>query len=90
MPIEILTRQDLLDTEQRILAAIKKMIDDIPPPLDEKSWLRTEEVMELLKMSHRKLLRLRSAGTLKASRIGRILYYDYRYIRLLMMHKSQG
>jgi hypothetical protein len=90
MPVEILTRQDLYDFERRLLAEIRKLVDLIPPKPEEKTYIRTEEVMQLLKVSHRTLLRFRSEGTLKATRIGRILYYDYRYIRLLMMHKRLG
>lgn len=89
MPVEILTRQDLHDFERRLMAEMRKLVDLIPPPVEEKSWLRTEEVIKLLKVSQRTLLRFRSEGTLKATRIGRTLYYDYRYIRLLMQHKRQ-
>jgi len=89
MPVEILTKQDLREFEQRLLASLQKLIDSIPPPPGEKNWLRSAEVRQLLKISPRTLQRLRVNGTLKCARIGQILYYDYRYVQLLLQSRQR-
>jgi hypothetical protein len=84
MPVEIITLQDLLAAEQRILAAIKKLIDELPPPPGETNWVRAAEVRKQLNISSRTLQRLRTRGTLKWAKVGQIVYYDYRYVHLLI------
>lgn len=89
MPVEIITLQDLHDFERRLLASIQQLIFQIPPPAEDKSWLRPEEVMKQLNISSRTLRRMSKDGTLKCARIGRTPYYDYRYVRLLLHHRAQ-
>ena len=89
MPREIITLQDLLEVEQRIIATIKKLIDEQPPPPEETTWLRSAEVRKLLKISLRTLQRYRGNGTLKYAWVGNIVYYDYRYVQLLLKAKQR-
>jgi len=84
MPVEVITKQDLVEFEQHMLREIQKIIDNFAQPPEEKTWLKSEEVKLLLKMSTSTLQKLRNNGTVKCAKIGGILYYDYHYIRLLL------
>jgi len=84
MPVEIVTKQDLLALEQRLLGELQKIMDALQLPPPGKTWLRTDEVRMLLKISDRTLQRLRNNGTLKYTRIGQVLYYDNLCVRQLL------
>lgn len=84
MPVEIITKQDLLEFEQRLSSHIQMLFETLSPPAAEKTWLKSEEVMQLLEISPGKLKHLRKQGTLKCTKIGGIFYYNLPYIRQLL------
>lgn len=86
MNIDILTKEDLQEFKVELLEEIKKLIDI--KSSKNKSWLRTTEVKELLKISTGTLQNLRINGTLSYTRIGGTLYYKYKDIERLLDSKS--
>ena len=76
MTLEILTKEDLYQFKNELLADIKKIIkgDD---NATSKKWLKSKEVIKLLNISPGTLQNLRINGTLKYKRIGGIIYYNY-------------
>lgn len=86
MNIDILTKEDLQEFKVELLEEIKKLIDI--KSSENKSWLRTTEVKELLKISTGTLQNLRINGILSYTRIGGTLYYKYKDIERLLDSKS--
>jgi hypothetical protein len=75
MAVEIITKEDLLQFEERLTITIKSLLSgksDTPP-----KWLKSYQVKNLLKISPNTLHKLRMDGTLKFTKIGGILYYSY-------------
>ncbi|MBD1365370.1 helix-turn-helix domain-containing protein [Mucilaginibacter sp. ZT4R22] len=83
MTVELVTKEDLLELESRLLAAIKKLV-----PMDgedtAKKWLKSNEVRKLLKISPGTLQNLRINGTLSFTRIGSLIYYKQDDINKLL------
>lgn len=71
--IDILTKEDLEQFRQQLLADIKNLIGS--PGQQVKQWLKSAEVRKLLKISPGTLQNLRINGTLQFTRIGSIIYY---------------
>ncbi|AZA56292.1 helix-turn-helix domain-containing protein [Chryseobacterium shandongense] len=82
MNIDILTNEDLQEFKAELLDEIKKLFDI--KRSEKKSWLRSTEVKELLKISSGTLQKLRVNGTLSYTRIGGTLYYNYKDIEQLL------
>ena len=74
MTLEILTKEDLYQFKNELLADIKKIIkgDD---NATSKKWLKSKEVIKLLNISPGTLQNLRINGTLTYTKIGGIIYY---------------
>ncbi|WP_375180833.1 helix-turn-helix domain-containing protein [Chryseobacterium sp.] len=86
MNINILTKEDLQEFKVELLEEIKKLIDI--KSSENKSWLRSTEVKELLKISTGTLQKLRINGTLSYTRVGGTLYYKHADIERLLNSKS--
>ena len=74
MSVEIITKEDLLEFEYRLLAEIRKLLSGGEKD-GSKQWLKSCEVRKLLKISPGTLLKFRINGTLAFTRVGSILYY---------------
>ncbi|SEM99985.1 hypothetical protein SAMN05192574_102130 [Mucilaginibacter gossypiicola] len=72
--IEIATKQDLLDLEERIIEEIRKSKG---APEEPRKLLKSYQVKNLLKISPGTLQNLRVNGTLPFTRVGGIIYYKY-------------
>ena len=78
MAAEIITKEDLEAFGNKLIAEIKNIIGK---PGDEPAkWLKSYQVKNLLKISPNTLHKLRLEGTLKPTKIGGILYYNYQDI----------
>ncbi len=86
MAVELLTRQDLQSFKQELLSDIQKILKDHSPE-PGKQWLKSYEVRQMLGISRGTLQNLRTNGTLNATRIGGLMFYDYNDIKKLMMKK---
>ncbi|GGG51578.1 helix-turn-helix domain-containing protein [Bizionia arctica] len=73
MPTAILTTDDLYQFKTELFDEIKSILSKAQP---SKKYLRSTEVMELLKLSPGTLQNLRVNGTLPYTKLGGIIYYD--------------
>ena len=82
MALEVLTKEDLQQFKSELLEDIKNLFKI--RITEQKLWLRSAEVKELLKCSSGTLQNLRINGTLRYSRVGGNLYYNYQDIEKLL------
>lgn len=73
MSLQILTKEDLLNFKVELLAELKTLMKGNES--NQKKWLRSKEVEELLKISSGTLQNYRINGTIKWSKIGSTYYY---------------
>ena len=83
MAISIITKEDLQQFKIELLEGIKELLQ--VRTTEQKLWLRTSEVKELLNISSGTLQNLRINGTLSYTKIGGLLYYNYKDIEKLLM-----
>lgn len=75
MPTSIITTDDLREFKLELLEEIKELLF-AKGGSKGKQWLKSTEVMELLKISPGTLQNLRVNGTLPYTKIGGLIYYD--------------
>ena len=74
MAIEVITREDLNEFRTLLLNDLKEIFKI--QPHQNKQWLKSKEVRNLLNISPGTLQTLRINKTLSYTKIGGILYYD--------------
>ena len=84
---QLLTKEDLHEFEQKLLQNLKEFVKN---NAEQKKWLKSSEVLQLLKISPTTLFNLRVRGTLKASKIGNITYFSYDEIHQLMINSQKN
>jgi hypothetical protein len=82
MSVTILTKEDLQEFKKELLQEIKATLEQ--GPAKPKKWLRSPAVREILQVSPGTLQTLRINGTLKYSKLGGIVFYDYDHIQKLL------
>jgi len=75
MPTSIITTEDLKDFKEEMLSDIKELLSKQLKGVNKK-WLKSTEVMEMLKISPGTLQSFRVNGTLPFTKIGGIIYYE--------------
>ena len=86
MAIEVITREDLNEFRDLLLNDLKEII--VTKPQNQKRWLKSSEVKNLLNVSAGTLQNLRINGTLSYSKIGGILFYSSETIEKLLEHNK--
>lgn len=86
MAVSIITKEDLQEFKTELLEEIKNLFQF--RNTEQKLWLRSAEVKELLKISSGTLQNLRVNGTLRYSRVGGTLYYNYQDIEKLLQSEK--
>lgn len=84
MPANILTTEDLMEFKQELLEEFKKLLNH-QGSISHKRWLKSTEVMDLLKISPGTLQNFRINGTIPYTKIGGILYYDSEEINKILI-----
>ncbi|TMU50755.1 helix-turn-helix domain-containing protein [Flagellimonas algicola] len=79
MSATIITTEDLREFKMELLDGIKQLLKDQDGKANKK-WLKSNEVRELLGISPGTLQNLRINGTLRYTKMGGILYYEYNEI----------
>ena len=79
MAATIITTEDLQEFKHELLHEIKELINT-KGNFQQKKWLKSPEVRELLSISPGTLQNLRINGTLPYSKVGGVIYYDYEEI----------
>ncbi|TRX32982.1 helix-turn-helix domain-containing protein [Flavobacterium sp. ZT3R18] len=83
MAATIITTEDLIEFKKELLEEIKKIFES-QTTTQNKKWLKSAEVRELLNISPGTLQNLRINGTLSYTKIGGIMYYDNQDIDKLL------
>lgn len=82
---QLLTINDLITFKSELLTEISKLFQQsVIKGSQSKAWLKSKEVRELLKVSGGKLLTMRVNGTLPYTRIGGVIYYEYKDIEQML------
>lgn len=76
MAMEILTSEDLQRFKAELLEELRILFEENLKPHETKKWLKTPEVLRILKLSPSTLQTLRLNGTIPYTKIGCSLYYD--------------
>ena len=74
MNVELLTKGDIYQLKNEIIDELKKMFKS---PLEQKEWLKSNDVMKLLNCSPGTLQNLRIIGNLPYTKMGGTIYYAY-------------
>jgi predicted site-specific integrase-resolvase len=82
MAIEVITKEDLNEFRHELLKDISSIINGTTQK--QQKWLKTNEVRELLQISHGTLQSLRLKGDLTFSKVGGTYYYANEDIEKLM------
>lgn len=85
MAVNIVTKEDLLEFKNELLEELKGLFHF--KTTEQKLWLKSSEVKELLKISSGTLQTLRINGTLRFSKVGGTLYYNYQDIEKMLNQK---
>jgi len=88
MSVNILTKEDLYQFKTELLTEIKQLLSNTAPT-NQKKWLKSWEVREMLGISRGTLQSMRNNGTLQATPVGGLMFYDYDDIAKLMQNKKQ-
>ncbi len=89
MATEIITQDDLREFKIELLADIKKLLKQ-NSGLNQKQWLKSYEVRELLNISPGTLQHLRVSGTLPFTKVGGTIYYDFTDIQSMIAENKCG
>ena len=87
MPTQIITTDDLREFKIELLDDIKNLLEKTTNA-GVKKYLKSAELMELLKISPGTLQTLRINGTLPYTKIGGIIFYDAEEIEKVMKENS--
>jgi len=82
MTVELITKDDLEQFRQTMLQDLKLLLTKRTE--EPQKYLKSYQVKNMLKISGGTLHTLRANGTLKFTRIGQIIYYNYEDIMKLM------
>jgi hypothetical protein len=88
MAVNILTKEDLQQFRVELLHEFKELLNNTKPSV-QKKWLKSWEVREMLGISRGTLQNMRTNGTLQATPVGGLMFYDYDDIAKLMQCKKQ-
>ena len=83
MPATIITTEDLREFKLELLSDIEHIISKQSQG-QLKTYLKSSELMDLLKISPGTLQNLRINGTLPFTKVGGIIYYDAAEIQKVM------
>jgi excisionase family DNA binding protein len=75
---ELLTRQDLMDLEQRLVELLNQRIPEGYSP--QRKWMRSKEVCEWLNISASTLQNMRNDGSIPFTQLGSTYFYPYQEI----------
>ncbi|MGA9590839.1 MAG: helix-turn-helix domain-containing protein [Salegentibacter sp.] len=83
MPASIITPEDLQIFKEELLHEIQELFKN-DKGMASKKWLKSTDVMEMLKISPGTLQNFRVNGTLPFTKIGGIIYYEANDIQEVM------
>ena len=88
MAVEIITKEDLNSFRVELLKDIQEiLVKEVKPP---KKWLKTNEVRKMLQVSPGTLQTLRVNDTVRYTKIGGVIYYDYEHIQKMLEENANA
>lgn len=84
MEIDIVTKEDLRRMKTEMMEEIKEILKENVKKENDRQWLRSTEVREMLGISPGTLQNLRINGTLPYRKIGGSMYYRREDIEKMM------
>ena len=87
MPTQIITTDDLREFKIELLEEIKDLLK-IKSQMTNKKYLKSADLMKILKVSSGTLQTMRINGTLPYTKIGGIIFYDPDEISNVMRENS--
>jgi len=88
MSVNILTKEDLQQFKSDLFTELKDLFTSTTSTA-KKKWLKSWEVREMLGISRGTLQNMRTNGTLNATQVGGLMFYDYDDIAKLMQGKKK-
>jgi len=88
MAVEIVTKEDLREFKLELLNDLKELLN-LQKQEPQRKWLKSNEVRELLGVSPGTLQTLRVNGTLRYTKLGGIIYYDFEHLEKLMADNTK-
>ncbi|GAF04592.1 helix-turn-helix domain-containing protein [Saccharicrinis fermentans] len=89
MATEIITTDDLREFKIELLEEFEKLLKQNSGS-QQKKWLKSYEVKELLNVSSGTLQHLRVSGMLPYTKVGGTIYYDYQDIQNMITQNKCG
>lgn len=86
MNVELITKEDLKNLKNEMLNEIRNLIK--PGQSENRQWLKSADVRNLLNISPGTLQNLRINGTLRYTKIGGMMYYKLEDITKLLEGKE--
>ena len=83
--IDLMTREDLQQFKQELLAELKNMQLGNAQTAQHKQWLKSADVRKMLGISPGTLQNLRINGQLRFSRVGASMYYKREDIEKMLL-----
>ena len=81
MQLELVTKKDFLDLKVELIDEIKKFFN---PSTEQKEWLKSADVMQMLDCSPGTLQNLRVNGTLPFTKMGGTIYYSRKNVMMVL------
>ena len=88
MSVNILTKEDLQQFKSDLFTELKDLFTSTTSTA-KKKWLKSWEVREMLGISRGTLQNMRTNGTLNATQVGGLMFYDYDDIAKLKKKKKK-
>ncbi|PNQ72792.1 DNA-binding protein [Hanstruepera neustonica] len=86
MTLDLITKDDLKTLKQEIITELRTILGG---QTEQKKWLKSADVREMLNISPGTLQNLRVNGTLPYTMMGKTIYYEYNdVIKILTQNKS--
>ncbi len=86
MTFEVITKDDLKALKSEIISELKTILGG---QTEQKKWLKSADVREMLNISPGTLQNLRINGTLPYTKMGKMMYYEYEdVVNVLNQNKS--
>ena len=87
MKFEVITKDDLYQLKEEILNEISVLLKDRK---EQKKWLKSTDVREMLGISPGTLQNLRVNGTLPFTRVGGTIYYAHEDVLKVLLRNKQN
>lgn len=87
MQLELVTKKDFQDLKVELIDEIKKFLS---PTTEQKEWLKSADVMNMLACSLGTLQNLRVNGTLPFTKMGGTIYYSRKDVMKVLEGNKQN